>query len=96
MTLAEASAFLGPPGDYSSLETVPVPTKTEWAFLGGGADEHVDIRLWINDTAYAVVYLDKSGRITSGLSYPMRPVDHGTLGNLLWRLKREWHRWFPE
>jgi hypothetical protein len=99
MTLTEASAILGPPGDYSSLETVPVPTapESEEAYLYAtveGVD--VDFKLWKNDTAYAVLFLDKSGRITNGSSYPLRTVDHGALGNLLWRVKSLWRRCFPE
>ena len=95
MTLAEASAILGPPGDYSTLEPAPVPRSNESAVLDGGTVERVDFKWWISDTAQAAVFLDQSGRITSGWSYPVRTVDHGTLGNLLWRLNRQWHRWFP-
>jgi hypothetical protein len=99
MTLAEASAILGPPGDYSTLDTASPPILSDgdaYASLGDGTVESVDQEWWTNDTADAFVGLDKSGRIVSGSVYPRQTIDHGTLGNLLWRAKRQWHRWFPE
>jgi hypothetical protein len=98
MTLAEAIAILGPPGDYRTLETASPPILSDadaYAHLGDRTYESVDLQYWENDTADVLVGLDKSGRIVSGSVYPCQTVDHGTLGNLLWRAKRQCHRWFP-
>ena len=94
MTMAEAIAILGPPGDYTTLKIDPVPRPPQ-AYLGDGTVESAGSTWWTSDTAYVVVDLDKSERIVSGSSCTLRTVDHGALGNLLWRAKRQWRRWFP-
>src|SRR5262249_54020078 len=66
MTLAEAIAILGPPGDYSTLETASPPILSEedaYARLGDRTYESVNLQYWKNDTADVFVALDKSGRI---------------------------------
>jgi hypothetical protein len=49
---------------------------------------------WVNDSFAIVIGIDDSGSVVEKLGYPRRTTK-GPLDNLLWRLKRAWHRWFP-
>jgi hypothetical protein len=86
MTRAEVHATLGPPGDYRTGPT----TEIRVAPRKGPTPEW-----WKIDDAQIWVYYDQSGRVEDTLrNFTYRP-EPKPLDNLLWRAKRQWHRWFP-
>jgi hypothetical protein len=93
MSRAEVYAVLGPPGDYSTREAIPSelpdpPTLTyRW--------QAISLEEWFGDRAAIEVYFDGAGNVASARCWLLEPIDHGPLDNLLWRAKRQWHRWFP-
>jgi hypothetical protein len=50
--------------------------------------------VWVGDTVHIVISVDDAGRVTDTDSLNRRATE-STLDNLLWRAKRQWHRWFP-
>jgi hypothetical protein len=51
---------------------------------------------WLTDTGWYTVTFDDDGKVeTRGFGSGTR-VTQGPLDNLIWRAKRQWHRWFPE
>jgi hypothetical protein len=50
--------------------------------------------VWICDSMeITILSTDDSGRVYAAEAYARRSA--GALDNLLWRFKRQWHRWFP-
>jgi hypothetical protein len=97
MTRAEVEALLGPPGDYRTGPVdfdgglVPVrvaPITMPWE----SADN--DAR-WAGDSAYMAVRFDSAGRVYTWYCVPTSKAAQSPLGDLLWRLQRQWRRWFP-
>jgi hypothetical protein len=94
----------GPPGDYSTGPTIPVPQRLlqypvedKKPFFVTRPLRATDLmERWQNDGARLTVSFDQSGhaleaRYESLDGRVLKPLD-----KLLWRLKRQWHRWFPE
>jgi hypothetical protein len=52
--------------------------------------------VWISDTAQVQLRFDEDGRLIDRSFDPRRRLYQPPLENLLWRAKRQWHRWFPE
>jgi hypothetical protein len=52
-------------------------------------------RHWQGDWGEIVVKFDSEGTAIAAGFFDCYRVDPGPLGNLLWRIKRQWHRWFP-
>jgi hypothetical protein len=50
---------------------------------------------WFGDSCRICVVVDDAGRVRDSRVYNRR-LTQGPLDNLLWRLKRQWRRWFPE
>jgi hypothetical protein len=84
MTRPEVEAILGPWFAHSA--------RGDWKWnLDAGT------YYWLSDDWNdASVYIDDHGRVTEKSSNDFLVEPHGPLNNLLWRLKRQWHRWFPE
>jgi hypothetical protein len=114
MTLAEAEAILGLPGDYRTgpgedlavgsegwswdpeEESVP---DADWLVVepdGSMMDSLGPYYVWISDTAQIHLRFDEDDSLINRSFYPRRRLDQPPLGNLRWRLKRQWHRWFTE
>jgi hypothetical protein len=105
MSRAEIQTIIGgPPGDYSTHPTIPVPggllqypAGHDEPFLVTRALRATELtEHWQDDGARLTVSFDRSGhaleaRYESLGGWELKPLD-----NLLWRLKRQWHRWFPE
>jgi hypothetical protein len=101
MSRPDVVAILGPPGDYRTLppamppvgepfrldQDVP-PPDTKW-------DTIVSQLFWLTDDLEIAVYFDPMGDARTECE-PSHVVRLNLLDNLLWRLKRQWHRWFPE
>jgi hypothetical protein len=97
MTRNEVEAIIGLPGDHSTQETVVMPmTSTSWTDVIGETNRNERKDRWIGDDTWVDVAFDKTGQVTWMQLGKRNVVDHGLFGNLLWRAKRQWHRWFPE
>jgi hypothetical protein len=84
---AQVCAILGAPDDYTTR-----PLILSWP---PGTDGLTDF-WWGNECAIGLIF-DKEGR--GRLKCHTTRVDlrwqQTALENLLWRAKRQWHRWFP-
>jgi hypothetical protein len=93
MTGAEVAAILGPPGDFSTGPVRFRPLTLQ--------DEDSDLRLdrewtWLTDEGVTFVEFDADGRAQTWSFLAGWREKQNPLENLLWRVKRQWHRWFPE
>jgi hypothetical protein len=88
MSRAEVDAILGgPPGDY---RTGPTEPGRRTVFTLGPPPER-----WLADAGVAYVSFDDAGRVQDLHFSPNEPADIGPFDKLIWRLQRQWHRWFP-
>ena len=93
MTRSEVETILGPVGDYSSG-----PTEPEFVFVmlpAGLTVEDVVTAGWIGDTGSIDVGFDRRGKVAFSQFTRLELRRLSPLANLLWRAKRQWHRWFP-
>jgi hypothetical protein len=51
--------------------------------------------VWVSDTAQIQLRFSEDGPLIDRSFYPRRRLYQPPLDNLLWRAKRQWHRWFP-
>jgi hypothetical protein len=94
MSRAEAEAILGTPGDYT---TAPMEGRNVTVCLATsmpGAE--VPFSQWHGNEGSIRLMFDLQDRLTWGVFDGCGPVDMGRLNILLWRIKRQWQRWFPE
>jgi hypothetical protein len=106
MSHSEVESILGRPGDYTSKPTKPSNTDCEQMFeatgewfdppLQDGKQIWPHEEVWQTDSARAGVYFDSRERVCASAFKPYVATAQGPLDNLLWRAKRQWHRWFPE
>jgi hypothetical protein len=88
MTRAEVEVILGPPADYRNGPTRYEkygPPEGRWFFQQ---------EFWWYDDGTFHVSFDETDRVLWSRLHPARRVKEGALGNLRWRLKRQWRRWF--
>jgi hypothetical protein len=95
MSRAEVLATLGPPGDYRSGQTNWTVNEESVRLRGHTYDA------WQTDWCIIGVEYDSEKRVVEQpAGWPTYQsacrVEQSRLGNLLWRLKRPWQRWFPE
>jgi hypothetical protein len=108
MTLTEVEAILGPPGDYRNGPTDPEP-QPFWAGWSVGPDPDYPPLIWQGDRGVIWVFRkghgdpsivgdepDDPDNVSGTRFLEVQRVPQDPLANLLWRLKRRWHRWFPE
>jgi hypothetical protein len=92
MTRAEVEAILGPPGDYTTWPTdiTRWPRGTDWRMGDLFAE-------WRGDEGRILVLLDQDDGLvhSDGIFAPSSPRQVNPLYALIWRAKRQWHRWFP-
>jgi hypothetical protein len=98
MTLEEAKAILGEPGDFT---TGPADGLGLFECCGKQVvtrrDENTFICFWISDTTCIdVVFDDASGATPLRKCDPVSRVPQSGFDYLLSRAKRQWHRWFSE
>jgi hypothetical protein len=104
MSRADVEAILGPPGDYTSAPVRPLNDYTESAFgppvatrPGGNWYDQGTYANWETDAATVLVHFSGVGRVDFAIYYRnWLADDQSALAHLLWRAKRQWHRWFPE
>jgi hypothetical protein len=97
MRRAEVEAILGPPGDYTTGPTVgPMRGGLDLLTRDESYYPMYDATLeWKGNTAIIRVGFDSAGVATYKEYATNSRVDQGLFDNLLWRAKRQWHRWFP-
>ncbi len=96
-TRQELEARLGPPGDYRTGPTqrvvvnVFLPLDYQYAQW----EEPAYVLTWESDTRLLRFGFDAgNGLVAIGSACNVR-VDQSPLENLVWRVKRQWRRWFP-
>jgi hypothetical protein len=97
MSRAEVEAILGPPGDY---RTGPVQGVLVWDLILDGTiwhDQCTNGSAWVGDTGWVrVEFNNGDGTVWASEFFESKRIAQHPLDNLLWRAKRQWHRWFPE
>ncbi len=110
MTIAEAEAILGPPGDFSSGPLKYTQDSPRGRSNGAAAprDFQLSSRLsratesqwepveWRNDHRIAFVYVGSGELVRYAWFEEVERIDQSSVDNLLWRAKRQWQKWFPE
>ena len=105
MSRAEIQTIIGgPPGDYSTHPTIPVPggllrypAAHEEPFLVRRALRATDLtERWQDDGARLTVSFDQSGHALEARYESLGGIKLRPLDNLRWRARRQWRRWFPE
>jgi hypothetical protein len=93
MKLAQVEAIIGPPGDY---RTGPSSLDLEWVSAG--------VIVLVGERQYAWAYDDYLLTTRCDASGPLGPMmyrvlvppaEQDSLGKVVWRANRQWHRWFP-
>jgi hypothetical protein len=97
LTRAEVESVLGPPGDY---RTAPVEYNPLELLAGGsaesaGAGYTVEEDCWRGEAFVIGVGYGHGGRVRSHWEAAALNPKPGPLATLVWRAKRQWHRWFP-
>jgi hypothetical protein len=92
MTLDQVERILGHPGDSTTGLTFPIYRASidDWQPVGTTLID------WTSDNVWMTVAFDSSGRVVRFVCSENVRISQGPLDNLLWRAKRQWHRWFPE
>jgi hypothetical protein len=105
MSRAELEAILGPPGDYTTgpTELVGNVGHVEGTGYSGPsrgivttALAEADLERWIWYGDAGEICVDRWSGGCMKTFHPERRVDQGPLDNLLWRIQRQWRKWFPE
>jgi hypothetical protein len=99
MSRAEVHALLGSPADYRTIGTeadIWGPTVGDWLSAGiiggnGALEEN-----WEFDVGDIRVKYTETGVVRAGMYFCACKLERSLLDDLLWRAKRQWHRWFPE
>jgi hypothetical protein len=92
ITRSEVEAILGPAGDYRTRHS-DNPFHDGIDPVTGNFHSHNTC--WVCDTLIIAIVFDDTGHAINMCMDDIRPSDAGTVDNLLWRAKRQWHRWFP-
>jgi hypothetical protein len=93
MTREEVETILGPPGDYRTGPTEQnegVTIQAAWAWM-----RYPRAEIWESDSGACFVAFSPTGRMEVSQFLVRKKVQQGPLADLLWRAKRQWHRWFP-
>jgi hypothetical protein len=86
MTHQEVEALLGgPPGDYTSSPVAEMVSGAQWR----------NSTPWVGDDGAIYVWFEED-RVWFMDFYDVVRTKQTPVDNLIWRLKRKWHRWFPE
>jgi hypothetical protein len=95
MDARQVEAILGPSGDFTSRRSVGlmqdiVPCETSWPPPPRAYQE------WTTDEHYVLVGFSPDSGLVSQIEFgDTNLLRQPALDNLLWRAKRQWHRWFP-
>jgi hypothetical protein len=95
MSRADVEAVLGPPGLYASGPLMvggTVYSDDVATVMGGERMEEVD---WTSDNAIVRVFFRLTGQVGDKCFTEASRMNQTPVDNLLWRARRQWHRWFP-
>ena len=95
MSRAEVEAILGPPGDRRTGPTTLAGDQvstTAWVEHPG---QEQRLSVWKDDTATIYVCYSSSGDVSDKWRDRMERLEQNPFADLLWRVKRQWRRWFP-
>jgi hypothetical protein len=99
MTLSEVETILdAPPGDYRTVRPVVETEDLDRLFATSRArGSHATTDFWQCDEGLLAVHFNLNGEADTirHVPSPGRPTA-SPFDSLLWRVKRQWHRWFPE
>jgi len=105
MTRAEVEAILGAPSDYrtglgeweygGTWRVDPIVDPPNLFCYWKEMPSHLTWGTWLSDSYGVGIAIDDSEHVMLKIGGQRRKRQH-PLANLLWRLKRQWHRWFPE
>ena len=90
------SSILGPQGDYTTGPTAP--EAEPWNFPPVTFVDREAIREWRHwegDAASLSVTFDSQKKVLDTYYMPEQRWDKSVVETLLFRAKRQWHRWFP-
>jgi hypothetical protein len=99
MTRAEVAAILGPRGDFRTKESIFLepPTVDRVIHYPPPGPPIVVYDQWIGDSHVAsIAFSPVSGLVEAKWFMVNVPIEQSDFDIVLWRLKRQWHRWFPE
>jgi hypothetical protein len=96
------TAASSPPDDTASLNhrigsERRQPGGREWHKAPGHLEntQLSNVDSWLSDTAAITVLSDQDGVANAIAFAPVTKTHQGLFENLLWRVKRQWHRSFP-
>jgi hypothetical protein len=111
MPVAEVEAALGgPPGDYTSgLVVFDGPlVLTDGTGFSPAAGFIVDPAIpvatnttpgrfvrWVTNAGWAEAVFDDRGQLVAAAFGPCARAPFGPVDSLLWRVQRQWRKWFP-
>jgi hypothetical protein len=105
MYRSEVEALLGPPGDYTTGPGRPTSDDAEYLLDARAAfykpSQYEPLWLsratewWLCDIGRIGVCFDRDNKVEVVILRPFTRYHQGPLEDLLWRAKRQWHRWFP-
>jgi hypothetical protein len=97
MSRREIAAILGAPGD---CRTRPTGCRGSSIFDHvrdfDEADATTDGDIWDSDAGSIHVDYGSAGTVVYVAYQETEQLDQSPLGNLLWRIRRQWQHWFPE
>jgi hypothetical protein len=98
MSRAKVEAiFCVPPGDYRTGAT-----KSDFSagriqnFVSSYNTIGMTVQRWQNDSAICLVVFDREDRVLLEIHNSDYRQKMGVIDTVCWRLRRQWHRWFPE
>jgi len=99
MSRANVVAILGPPGDYTTGPTIfGIHRLSPWNVNATRLDPNElngSPYDWLTDTGWYTVTFDDSDKVEGRGFESGTKAKQGTVDNLLWRVERQWRRWFP-
>jgi hypothetical protein len=99
MTRADVAAIFGPAGDFRTQESIFLepPTTDRTVHYPPPGPPIVSYDQWISDSHVAsIAFSPASGLVEAKWFMDNVPIEQSVFETILWRLKRHWHRWFPE
>jgi hypothetical protein len=93
--LSEVVRYVGSPGDYRTRPTTSPNSDVICVDNDGRAVMSTCAR-WEGDTIVVHAWMTDDGVVTHLQHEDVRPITQGPIESAIWRLKRQWRRWFPE
>jgi hypothetical protein len=93
----QVEATIGPPGDYRTGPTQFRTSRIYWApNYTWQVEKPLYVLVWQNDDDTLRIGFNYSGQAVMHREEFTERIEQTSFDNLLWRARRQWHRWFPE